>query len=151
MRPILDWIFIIGSGVGVPFVFALVALARRRTRKTLTIPPARVSKQTRAQKPPREEKRELSRRGGHTVGVTIDCYAGQINGWVIDRSVRGIGIGTDVALAPGEIIKVRPASAGPSVAAEKAEVRHCTPKGIEFQIGLEFFRTPGSEFLIHLG
>jgi hypothetical protein len=153
MRPVLDWVFIIGSGIGVPLMFAAVAFLRRKPRTPAPAPAPRALSGTAAgfKVQSREELRDVPRRGGHPVSVTIECYSGRISGWVIDRSLRGIGIQTERAVPPGEVVKIRPAEAGPVVAFEKAQVRHCTPSGQEFHIGCEFFRTPGSDFMIHLG
>jgi hypothetical protein len=162
MRPVLDWIFIIGSGVGVPLLFAVVAFLRRKPHAVnrsgirhnsghgMTPGPVAPSAPRMKTQPPTQE-REVSRRVGKAVSVTIECFTGKIDGWVVDRSPRGIGIQTKCALTPGDVIKVRPTKAGPFITFEKAEVCDCTPIDDDFHVSCEFVRTPGNDFMILLG
>ncbi len=98
------------------------------------------------------EKRSTARRKGLTVPVVLWREEGtRIEGLVVDRSLRGLGILIPMSFVRGTLLKVRPRDAHDKTVSVEVEVRHCRQKGKEWFLGCQFQRTPPVNILMQLG
>jgi hypothetical protein len=100
------------------------------------------------------ERRATLRRGGNPVAVLItDAEAKERPryGWVLDRSMGGLGLSVDEPCAEGTILSVRAANAPPNIAWVQVEVRSCRPEGASWDLGCRFLRTPSWGVLLLFG
>jgi len=99
------------------------------------------------------ERRGAPRRSGSSVEVQLLMGQNQdpIPGWVLDRSIGGLGILTDQELPNGAILKVRPKSAGEATPWTDVTVRSCRRDGSRYEVGFQFHRTPNWSVLLQFG
>src|SRR5262249_10851603 len=100
------------------------------------------------------EKRSSVRRGGKLVEILISDAEGQaqpIGGWVVDRSVGGLGLNLPRAFEVGSILSIRPEQGGTSIPWTKMEVKRCVKEGKSWRIGCQFVRTPPWSILLMFG
>jgi hypothetical protein len=84
------------------------------------------------------ERRTCRRRPGHPISVdilTADDVLGPAHGWVVDRSLGGLGLWADDAEPVGALLRVRA-----SGAAEGAlvVVKHCQAQRSSWRLGCQF-------------
>lgn len=99
------------------------------------------------------DRRIAPRRKGNTVEVqiSIDERSDPTRGWVLDRSIGGIGILVDEPIAQGAVIKIRPRTATVTAGWIEVTVRACRREGHQFELGCQFHRTPDWNTLLHFG
>jgi hypothetical protein len=100
------------------------------------------------------ERRIAARREGNTVEVLIadrDATTAPLQGWVVDRSVGGLGLRTDVPLPVGAAFNIRPHGAGTIVPWTEVEVKSCRQNADGWEIGCQFVRTPPWSVLLLFG
>jgi hypothetical protein len=74
-----------------------------------------------------------------------------LQGWVVDRSVGGLGLRTEVPLPVGAVFNVRPRSATAIVPWTEVEVKSCRQHAAAWEVGLQFVRTPPWSVLLLFG
>ena len=92
-----------------------------------------------------QEHRDSIRRSGSVIQVGLADAEGQTEigrGFVVDRSVSGLGLEVDVRLEPGTIVSVRPGRADLRAPWIQVEVASCTAKENYWRVGCKFVRTP---------
>lgn len=101
----------------------------------------------------RERRGAPRRKGGTHVEVQLLPGEGQepIPGWVLDRSIGGLGILVDQPLPAGAILKVRPRTAVESTPWTDVTVRSCRREGLQYVVGFQFHRTPNWSLLLQFG
>jgi hypothetical protein len=100
------------------------------------------------------ERRYGPRRKGNAVSVLISnaqATAEPFPGWVIDRSVGGLRLAVDRAVAKNVILSVRTTNAPESVAWAQVEVKNCVQHSMNWELGCEFVRTPPWSVLLLFG
>lgn len=100
------------------------------------------------------ERRTSVRRGGKLVEVFItDAHLREepISGWVVDRSVSGLGLHLTQPFEVGTILNVRPQQGGSSVPWTQVEVKRCIKEGKFWKVGVRFVRTPPWSVLLMFG
>jgi hypothetical protein len=100
------------------------------------------------------ERRATLRRGGNPVAVLIaDAEARERPryGWVLDRSMGGLGLSVDEPVSEGTILSVRAANAPPNIAWVQVAVRSCRQEGASWDLGCQFVRTPSWGVLLLFG
>ena len=100
------------------------------------------------------ERRVAARREGNTVEVVItapDDNGESIQGWVVDRSVGGLGLRTDVSVPVGAVFNVRPRSSSSAVPWTQLQVKSCRQEGTTWEVGCQFVRTPPWSVLLLFG
>lgn len=100
------------------------------------------------------ERRGSLRRRGNAVAILItdaEASTDPTPGWVVDRSIGGLGLSVDKPVEPGMILSVRTTNAPPEVPWVKVEVRSCRPTGTEYELGCQFVRTPPWSVLLLFG
>jgi hypothetical protein len=100
------------------------------------------------------ERRSGARREGNTVEVILadrDERAAPLQGWVVDRSVGGLGLRTEVPLPVGAVFSVRPRSASAIVPWTEVEVKSCRQHAATWEVGCQFVRTPPWSVLLLFG
>jgi hypothetical protein len=92
----------------------------------------------------RSERRLAPRRRGNTVEVLVTDQSGQppLSGWIVDRSVGGLGLLMEKPFKEGVQIGVRPRNASEATPWTSVEVRSCRARDGEWEVGCRFVRTP---------
>jgi hypothetical protein len=84
------------------------------------------------------ERRTARRRPGHPISVDIlnaDGVAEPVPGWVVDRSVKGLGLWADDAEPIGALLRVRAAGAAEGAL---VVVKHCHAERSTVRLGCQF-------------
>lgn len=100
------------------------------------------------------EKRTALRREGNPVAVELTdekMLGAPFDGFVIDRSVGGLGVVIDRTVEVGTILSVRPRNAPETVPWVQIEIRSCRAENKEYLLGCRFVRTPSWSVLLHFG
>lgn len=100
------------------------------------------------------ERRASLRRSGNAVAIQIsdaEATAKPHHGWVIDRSMGGLCLSVQEAVAAGTILSIRPSNAPVTVPWIQVEVRNCRSVGIDWELGCQFVRTPPWSVLLLFG
>jgi hypothetical protein len=151
-----DMLWII-SAVGLVVACMAFTLGRRVAPKQ----PKPVVKAVRGREDPMDvfvlgsnsERREAPRRKGNTVEVLLSRGPDlpQIHGWVVNRSVKGLGLVLDEPLGEGTVLDVRPRTAPVSLPWIPVKVQRCRPQGQEWDVGCAFVRAPQYNVLLLFG
>jgi hypothetical protein len=100
------------------------------------------------------ERRTSIRRKGNAIAVLIsdaEVTTEPYSGWVVDRSMGGLGITVPRPVAPGTILSVRTTNAPTTCPWVQVEVRSCREVQREFELGCQFVRTPPWSVLLLFG
>ncbi|MFO0876298.1 MAG: PilZ domain-containing protein [Gemmataceae bacterium] len=99
------------------------------------------------------DRRVAPRRRGNTVQihVRLDPEADPRIGWVLDRSIGGLGILMDEPLTPGIRVQVRARNAPEPTPWIEAAVRSCRPEGSQYEVGLQFYHLPSWNLMLQFG
>ncbi len=100
------------------------------------------------------DKRIGLRRRGTTTAVMISDAAHEATPWhgiVADRSVGGLRLIQENAVAAGTTLSVRPGRATPTTPWTQIEVRHCRKTTDGWELGCSFIRTPASTLMMDFG
>jgi hypothetical protein len=100
-----------------------------------------------------QDRRCAPRRKGNTVEVELSdgSDAPPVRGWVRDRSIGGLCLLADQAIAEGAVLKVRPVTSGPTIPWTDITVRSCRADGGQYELGCQFHRTPNWNQLLKFG
>jgi hypothetical protein len=144
------WLPVLAAIVaGAPLIWLLRAPRTAVARAVATAPPepaidARAS----------SEQRRSFRRGGNTIEIFYALPGDQDNpshASLIDRSLGGLCLETQVAVPIGTILRVRPARADQIVPWIDVEVCVCRPGDDNFEVGCRFVKTPPYSILLLFG
>lgn len=99
------------------------------------------------------DRRVSLRRTGAVVQVAVaDARKEGIEpGWVVDRSMGGLGLHLNGPLQPGTILNVRPWDAGAMAPWVEVTVRNCWKEDDSWKVGCQFARTPPWSVLLLFG
>jgi hypothetical protein len=100
------------------------------------------------------ERRNAMRRKGSSISLQITDPKGKYpttEGWVLDRSVTGLGVIVDRPVDAGTILRVKPENAPPLTPLLDIEVRSCKPYETDFHLGCVFVKTPPYSVLMLFG
>lgn len=99
------------------------------------------------------ERRTSIRRQGVLLKVAVaDAHPQELeHGWVLDRSMGGLGLSLSKPLELGTILKVRPHGAGDVAGWVEVTVRSCQAKNEHWKVGCQFVRTPPWNILLMFG
>ncbi|HEV3115959.1 MAG TPA: hypothetical protein VGY58_02820 [Gemmataceae bacterium] len=100
------------------------------------------------------EKRCAFRRGGRLTKVLVSdvtATAPPSIGWVLDRSVSGLGLLLDQAIPEHTILSVRTTDAPDDTPWVQVQVKRCIAKEQQWEIGSTFVRTPAWSVLLLFG
>jgi hypothetical protein len=99
------------------------------------------------------DRRAAPRRRGNSVEVEM-VNAGDetpVRGWVVDRSIGGLGVLVDNPIAAGTVLRVRPRFAKAGTPWTEVTVRSSRPEGGQHELGCQFHRTPNWSLLLMFG
>ncbi len=99
------------------------------------------------------EKRSLVRRAGMTVPVVL-CRADggtRVEGSVVDRSLKGLGILSNLPFTRSTLLQVRPRNAHEKTPSVHVQVRNCRQKGKQWLLGCQFTQPPTANVLMLFG
>jgi hypothetical protein len=102
----------------------------------------------------RTEKRAAVRRKGSSVEVLIcdeNLSQPPDAGWVLDRSLGGLGLHVERSAPVGTVLKVRPRNAPLVAPWVEVEVRSCKSEDGILQLGCAFRKTPPYSVLLLFG
>jgi hypothetical protein len=143
--------------VGVFSTVLILVLGRLWLRRSRRLPPPAAGLGV-AQDPfyygSASEKRSSSRRAGKLIKVLVTdakAMAKPVEGWVLDRSMGGLGIALPEEFPEQTILSVRTVDAPREVPWIQVEVRRCQARGDRFEIGCQFLRTPSWSILLLFG
>ena len=96
---------------------------------------------------------DLRARGTDVDEVRLDdgTGAGEVPGWVLDRSIGGLGLLVDAPVAVGAVLKLLPRTAPEGALWVVATVRSCKRNGTQYEIGCQFHRTPSWDVMLQFG
>lgn len=100
------------------------------------------------------ERRVAHRRRGSSVGVMIadpEQKQPEREGWVLDRSLGGLGLFSDVEMAAGTLIRVKPEHAPALTPWTDVEVKECKPHETGYHLCCAFVKTPPYSILLLFG
>jgi hypothetical protein len=100
------------------------------------------------------EKRSSLRRPGKPIKVFLsdaEAKAKPTPGWVIDRSMGGLGLSVRQAVAEHTILSVRTVDAPSSTPWVQIEIVRCENQGDSWELGCRFVRTPSFAVLMLFG
>ena len=99
------------------------------------------------------DRRSAPRRKGNTVEVQMNIQEDQPHqrGWVVDRSMGGLCIMADEAIAEGTVVRLRPRVAAETVPWTEVTIRSCRKDGIYYELGCQFHRTPNWNLMLQFG
>lgn len=148
----LTW-WIAGAGLAISVTAYLVGT--RLMGSTTRPPVAPAVPNTQAEPDPFEsgssnERRQACRRKGSCVNVHItdDEQRQSRDGWLIDRSVSGLGVWSDRPSEPGTLLKVRPEHAPSMTPWVEVEVHFCKPHEHGWHLGCSYRKTPPYSVLL---
>ena len=98
------------------------------------------------------ERRRAHRRTGMAIKVQVqepNSPETRMEGWVIDRSVGGLGLESAHGISPGTRLQVRTPCQSDSWAL--VEVKHCLDSGGQYRLGCEFVSIPPTSVLMQFG
>lgn len=100
-----------------------------------------------------EDRRSAPRRRRSIMVLVSDatCWDGPFRGWVMDRSVGGLGLHLDHAVEAGTVLMVRPAHVPAKVPWVEVRVKNARRQEETWHLGCEFIRTPPWEVLMLFG
>ena len=101
-----------------------------------------------------DDRRRSPRREGGPVRVLLAAdeeQAHAVEGWVLDRSLSGLGIRTDQRLVVGKQLHLRPADASEGVPWVPVEIRYCRSEKNYWRLGCQFLQTPASGTTVRFG
>lgn len=100
-----------------------------------------------------QERRSALRRGGSTVEVDIQIPNNDtiLTGYVINRSIGGLGLTLHCELSKGSVIKIRPRTTTKMATWTSATVRSCRDDGHHYEIGVQFHHTPDWGQMLQFG
>jgi hypothetical protein len=101
------------------------------------------------------ERRKAPRRGGNPIAILVsdaDAEVEPVRGWVLDRSVGGLGLELEEEgqVDVGTLLSVRPAE-GSYVPWVKVEVRTCRKIGSAWRLGCKYLRSPVADIQMRFG
>ncbi len=100
------------------------------------------------------QKRASVRRDGNPIRIHI-AFPGQTEnphtGYVLDRSLGGLGMTVERSFEPGEILAVRPAAAPEMTPWYDVEVLRCQNSGEGWNLSCRFVKTPPYSILLLFG
>lgn len=102
----------------------------------------------------RQERRGSTRRAGTPVSVLIadpSRTAQPYEGYVVDRSVGGLGLEVSTEVAAGTVLSLRPSQAAPMIPWVQVQVRYCKKTRDAWRLGCRFIRVPPSSVLWQFG
>ena len=99
------------------------------------------------------DRRSTPRRRGNSVEVqmNLDDDKPLLRGWVLDRSIGGLCLMGEEAIAEGTVIRLRPRSAAETVPWTEVTIRSCREDGGRYELGCQFHRTPNWNLLLQFG
>ncbi len=153
----LDLLFPAGIGVGTGFLIVLTFhfLVRGRGTPQDTQDPADPSRDFDPfVQGSSSEQRSIHRRTGNTVEILIRTPGLQTEperGWVVDRSMNGLGLGGDREYPGGTILEIRPANAPPITPWVEVEVLNVRRTDVRWHLGCRFVRIPPWAMLMMFG
>ncbi len=154
---VFDWAGPASAAAGVLLALLIFSCGRKIAgwRRSPPPPPAEVSP------PPApllhgssRERRQAQRQRGSQVAVLVTDDSGQgppCRGVVIDRSVGGLRLGVDEAVAVGTILRIRPAHAPPLVPWTQVEVKYQRRADGGWVLGCQFVQPPPATVLWMFG
>ena len=100
------------------------------------------------------ERRGAHRRKGSCVGVLMvdaDQKGAKREGWVLDRSLGGLGLYSECQEEPGTTMRVLPENAPPMTPWIDVEVKECKPYETGYQLNCAFLKAPPYAVLLLFG
>jgi hypothetical protein len=98
------------------------------------------------------ERRAAPRRKGNAVEVQLRGPEGPtIRAWVQDRSVGGLCLLVDQAVAEKSILEVRPSATASTMGWVEITVRSCRLEGTQYELGCQFTKMPNWHELLKFG
>jgi hypothetical protein len=100
------------------------------------------------------DRRAAVRRKGNTVEVlltAVDDESRSFSGWVLDRSVSGLGLVLSQPVSIGTLLNIRPKDAPAETAWLQIEVRNCTKSDDRWLVGCSFVQIPSFSVLLLFG
>lgn len=100
------------------------------------------------------DRRAAPRRAGNHIEVQILLSGTEQparRGWILDRSIGGIGLLTEEPFEPGQLLRVRPREAPNTTPWTDVSVRTCRPYDSQHEVGCQFIGTPNWNQLLHFG
>jgi hypothetical protein len=98
------------------------------------------------------DRRATPRRPGNAVGVDLQDESGHaLEGWVLNRSLGGLCLVVDRAVAEGTALKVRPHRAPASIPWTAIQVKDCRPDCGLWELNCQFVQTPNCNTLLLFG
>lgn len=146
---------LIGMGVGLMAIVVVRGVFWRRSGYV----PADTPKQDASNYDPfaegsRSDQRRSYRRQGNPIRVHY-CPPGRKDtpneGFVIDRSMGGICLGTPDEVAPGTVLSIMPMNAPPMTPWVDIEVRSCRLVNEQYELGCQFVKVPPWSILLLFG
>lgn len=100
-----------------------------------------------------EQRKAIRRRGNHTKVVVGNAEGNQELGigWVIDRSMGGVCLTMDEAIAVGSILSIKPLNAPGNLPWVQIEIRSCRKRDVHWELGCMFVRPPAWSVLLLFG
>ncbi|GIW80737.1 MAG: hypothetical protein KatS3mg105_2544 [Gemmatales bacterium] len=151
--PILmsPWVVAGLAAVSATLVVAGIIMWLRRRRKPKGVIVYLLEKPQ--EKPKSADKRSSLRRKGHPVDVIITDEKGgnERRGIVLDRSMSGMCLSSDIPVKVGEIVRVRRVGASKAEPWLRLQVRNCRFAVSNYELGCLFVETPPASVLIHFG
>lgn len=101
-----------------------------------------------------DDRRRSPRREGASIRVLLAADGEQahvVEGWVLDRSLGGLGIRTDQRVVVGKQLHLRPADASEGVPWVPVEVRYCRSEKNYWRLGCQFVEAPASRTMVQFG
>ncbi len=100
------------------------------------------------------ERRVASRRKGNHVEILVTdaaAVAEPTRGWVVDRSMSGLCLLLNQAVAEGGVISIRPRQGPAGTPWVRVDVRTCSESKGVYEIGCQFQRTPPWSVMLLFG
>jgi hypothetical protein len=99
------------------------------------------------------ERRVALRRSGSMVKVAVadEKLESLVPGWVVDRSMGGLGVLLERPLESGLVLHVRPWDGGDMAPWVQVTVRSCQPEEGRWKAGCQFVKTPPWSVMLLFG
>ena len=100
------------------------------------------------------DRRPSPRRRGASVAVLIvrpNDPSERVEGWVLDRSLGGLGLSVSRPFLAGTVLEICPTHPPSGLRWVRVRVKYCSPLGKQWRLGCQFVGAPSSEMLLLFG
>lgn len=147
----VPWDLLIPLSAGLVAAGSALVLSRFAFAKSAAASPVPPAEKPNAEHDPfvqgsaSEQRNAFRRRGGNPIKVQLGDpqQKGMVkDAWVVDRSMGGLCLAFNEAVAEGSVLEIRAANAPPATPWVEIQVKSCRQAKDDWELGCQFVKTP---------